>query len=361
MSRILVIDDDPDVTLTAVRVLSSEGHEVVTANDGDDGLRKVHEARPHLILCDVRMPRVSGHEVLRQIRREPTFTVTPFIFISTIGDRTDVRTAMNLGADDYVIKPFTPEELVETVRARLERNARFRERFDEQLEALRSSILLALPHELRTPLTGVLGFSQILLEDLDAMDPHDAQEMLRSIHAAGKRLQRVVENFVLYVQLRETNKQQPLRPTDEPAVSRPELVQNEALRQADECGRTTDLSLALENVSASVPPSFMRKICREIIDNGFKFSNPGQRVEVRWFARDGKTVLEVIDNGRGMTPEQIASIGALRQFERHYHEQQGVGLGLVTAHLLARSFGGEILVESSSGTAVRAILPHNGT
>jgi signal transduction histidine kinase len=360
MSQILVIDDDPEVLSSAEAFLGGAGYGVLLATDGDEGLDAVRRDKPDLILCDVRMPRVNGYDVIRSLRRDPALATIPFVFVSTLNDRADVRAAMNLGADDYLTKPFTKRELLQLVEARLTHYARFRRRFDEQIEALRNSILLALPHELRTPLTGVLGFSQILLEDLHQLDPADAQEMLSSIHGAGKRLQRVIENFVLYVQLRESDAKTPLSPGDEPCCSRLDLVQEEALRQADERGRMTDLRLDLHDVTASVPPSYMRKICSEIIDNGFKFSDPGQPVDVRWFGRGRQTVLEVADHGRGMTPQQIASIGALRQFERDLHEQQGIGLGLATAHLLVRSYGGRLEVESPRGTSVKALLPRNG-
>ena len=360
MSRILVIDDDPDILEQAELALTNAGHVVQIADDGDVAIDRLKTVRPHLILCDVRMPRVNGFEVLRAVRRDPGFAVAPFIFISTMNEWTEVRAAMNLGADDYLTKPFSNRDLLETVEARLAHFSRFRDRFEEKLEALRDSVLKALPHELRTPLTGVLGFSEILLEDLEHMERRDAEEMLSSIHASGKRLQRVVENFMLYVQLRESKTIKPLSPGDEPGFSRHDLIQEEAIKQADERGRVTDLSLSLEDVSAPVPPSFMRKICGEIIDNGFKFSDPGQRVEVRWFGSADTAVLQVTDNGRGMTPEQIASIGALAQFERDYHEQQGIGLGLATAHLLVRSYGGSIEVRSPGGTSVKAVLPRNG-
>ena len=360
MSQILVIDDDPDILESASVILRRSGHSVITAEDGDEGLALLRREHPSLVICDVRMPRVNGYEVLRKVRADPAFAVLPFVFISTINDRADVRAAMNLGADDYLTKPFTPRELRQLVQARLEHHARYHKRFDEQLETLRTGILQALPHELRTPLTGVLGFSQILLEDLDQLEPRDAQEMLASIHSAGKRLQRVVENFVLYVQLRESATGMPVSPGDEPECSRLDLIEEEALRQADERGRVGDLRLDLQDVTASVPPSYMRKICSEIVDNGFKFSDPGQRVDVRWFGRGKQTIFEVRDQGRGMTQQQIAAIGALRQFERDYHEQQGVGLGLATANLLVRSYGGQIEVASPRGTSVKALLPRNG-
>lgn len=359
MSQILVIDDDPDVLESAEAMLGKAGHSVLLADDGDEGLALLRREHPDMVLCDIRMPRVGGFDVLKSMRRDPAFAILPFVFVSTIADRADVRLAMNLGADDFLTKPFTARELVQMVEARLAHHARYRERFDSQLDALRSSILLALPHELRTPLTSVLGFSQILLEDLDKLDPKDAQEMLSSIQNAGRRLQRVIENFVLYIQLRENKTRPLLRHRHEPSSSRPDLVQEEAVRRADECGRRSDLDLDLQDVTAFVPPSYMRKICSEIIDNGFKFSDPGQRVEVRWFGQGRKTILEVSDHGRGMTPEQIASIGALQQFERAYHEQQGIGLGLATVHLLVRSYGGKIEVESPPGTSVKAVLPRN--
>ena len=93
------------------------------AGDGRDGLELIERVQPALILCDVRMPVLSGYDALSEVRRHPSLARVPFVLLSGVGVSTrDVRNGMNLGADDYLVKPFSADELLETVRARLARH-----------------------------------------------------------------------------------------------------------------------------------------------------------------------------------------------------------------------------------------------
>jgi DNA-binding response OmpR family regulator len=122
-SRILVIDDDADLRGLIAAALRDDGFEVLEAENGRVGVALATAQRPALILCDVRMPELDGFRALGELRRTPGTAHVPFVLLSGVGvTNQDVRHGMNLGADDYLVKPFTPEELRATVYARLRRH-----------------------------------------------------------------------------------------------------------------------------------------------------------------------------------------------------------------------------------------------
>jgi two-component system, NtrC family, response regulator AtoC len=127
-ARILVIEDDPIIRGNAVELLSEEGFDVMAAENGTTGIALVKARAPELVLCDIMLPGADGYAVLRAVRESDSTTHVPFIFLTARTDRADIRAGMNLGADDYITKPFTLEELLEAVRTRLRRAEELRSR-----------------------------------------------------------------------------------------------------------------------------------------------------------------------------------------------------------------------------------------
>ncbi|MBW4692433.1 MAG: EAL domain-containing protein [Lyngbya sp. HA4199-MV5] len=123
MTQILVIEDDPVVSALILKLLKVEAFEVLVANDGLTGVKLAQAYEPDLIICDIMMPEFDGYEVLQQLRHEPATATIPFIFLSAKADRTDLRQGMELGADDYLAKPFKRAELLGAIAARLDKHA----------------------------------------------------------------------------------------------------------------------------------------------------------------------------------------------------------------------------------------------
>jgi DNA-binding NarL/FixJ family response regulator len=119
--RVLLIDDDPRVRRQCAALLRLEGFEVAEANDGREGVAAAQAQRPEVIVCDVTMPRMNGHAALEALRANEKTAGAVFIFLTGNGEMTDLRMGMNLGADDYLVKPVDPEQLLAAVRARLKR------------------------------------------------------------------------------------------------------------------------------------------------------------------------------------------------------------------------------------------------
>lgn len=121
MKRILVTDDDAKLRKQFRTLLELEGYEIVEARNGREGVELARRERPDLMICDVTMPEMNGHRVLETLRNEPETAHLPFIFLTGWGEREDLRTGMNLGADDYLVKPIEPADLIAAVRARFRR------------------------------------------------------------------------------------------------------------------------------------------------------------------------------------------------------------------------------------------------
>jgi len=121
MKKILIIEDEPQMRQNIAELLRRRNYEPVTAENGRLGLEMASRDRPDLILCDITMPELDGHEVLRALRADLKFALVPFIFLTANGDRDCLRRGMNLGADDYLTKPVGADDLICAIETRLQR------------------------------------------------------------------------------------------------------------------------------------------------------------------------------------------------------------------------------------------------
>lgn len=362
-STILVIEDNDALRRSVVEVLTWEGYRVVQAPDGRQGLEILQKASPDLVICDIMMPDVDGYGVLETLRADPAFRTLPFIFLTALAEQSDIRQGMELGAVDYLPKPFAMRDLLAAVRAQLRRHSDYRQAADTRLETLSRQLITALPHELRTPLTAVLGYAELMIDDVQSMDPVEIKEYLSIIHDAGMRIKHLTENYLLYAQL-EVAAQRPgalsiLR--DQVSEQPTMLIASTALSVADAAKRPEDLSLALDEMglTLAISPEYLGRLVEELVINAFKFSEKGTTVHVSACGTPSGMVITIRDSGRGMTREQVASIGAHMQFERQYYEQQGTGLGLALARKLVQLHNGRLDISSGpgQGTTIRIELP----
>src|SRR5205823_4832747 len=156
---------------------------------------------PDLIICDINMPNLDGYGTLAALRENEATATIPFVFLSGASDKPNVRRGMEMGADDYLTKPFTHKELMAAVNTRLEKQAELQRHSEKKLDELRGNITLALPHELRTPLNGIMGLASLMMEDYATLPPKEVLESARYIHESAMRLHRLIENFLVFSQL----------------------------------------------------------------------------------------------------------------------------------------------------------------
>lgn len=119
--KILVIEDQEDVRENIAELLDLSNYEPITASNGKEGVKKALEVKPNLILCDIMMPEMDGYEVIYLISKNPEIASIPFIFLTAKSEMGDFRKGMNMGADDYITKPFEEMELLSAIERRLEK------------------------------------------------------------------------------------------------------------------------------------------------------------------------------------------------------------------------------------------------
>ena len=359
MKRILVVEDATSLRKDIIEMLDFEGFEAFGAANGQEGVEKALALKPELIICDIMMPIMDGFDVLAALRSEPATATIPFIFLTARADRLDIRQGMSHGADDYLTKPFTVHDLLNSVNARLEKNQQFKQAADQRLDSLRGNIILALPHELRTPLNVILGFSELMVADASILDTERTQEMARHINAAAHRLYHLTENYLTYAQTE-------LIASDAKLMERyrrgflvfpVSAVRHYAHERVRALGRENDFSIDLIEVECiGLAEEYLKKLVTELTDNACKFSAEGTPVTLSSQLDDNFYTLTWHDHGRGMTPEQIANVGAYNQFERRLYEDQGSGLGLIICSRLIELAGGKLTIDSAQGAGTKVAI-----
>lgn len=354
MKKILVIDDAEFILESTSTLLKFEGYEVFTAPDGEEGVAAAKEHQPDLILCDISMPKLDGYGVLDQLRSNPETETTPFIFLTAFTEKSNMRTGMEKGADDFLVKPYTRDELIAAINAQWNKHSLIEKKVHEKVEEVGRNVTYALPHEFRTVLNEVIGSAKYLNNASEVVESEEIQELSDDIIFSANRLMKITENFLTYVRIESfvgsPSKKKQLRSyrTEEPNA----MVFDFASLKAEKYDRFEDLVFdgGVDHVTVEISSESFHKLIDELLDNAFRFSETGTKVTVKTWLEGDFMFFKIQDNGRGMNEEQISGIAALAQFERTIYEQQGVGLGLVISKRLAELHDGVFEIQSKEGT-----------
>lgn len=136
MKKILLIEDNQDIRETTADILMLADFEVQTAENGKVGVTKAKSFHPDIIVCDIMMPELDGYGVLHILSKNPETNHIPFIFLTAKSEKDDLRKGMNLGADDYLTKPFEEADLLDAIEIRLKKNERLRQEFSKNVQGI---------------------------------------------------------------------------------------------------------------------------------------------------------------------------------------------------------------------------------
>lgn len=349
---ILIVDDEVSILSVFALALRAEGYEVFTADSAMAGLETARTLQPRLIICDVHMPGTGGKDLLQMLRADPGLASTQIVLMTGNPQAATPREGMEIGADDFLLKPIDRESLLRCVAARL-RRADVREQAEARLiEDIRKDLRAILPHELLTPLSGVVGITRILRDDWRDLPPPEVDDLLSSLDESGARLERTLRNYLHLVDLQDAPPAEPAAPID--AQDAADLLGALAHAVAERHERADDLAAtAIAPASVRVSETDLSVIAEELIENAFGFSERGSTVQVS-LTPDG--CLTVRDSGRGMDPEKARAIRAFKQFDRKDFEQQGLGLGLLLAHRVADRSGARIFLDSELGRGTQVTV-----
>ena len=349
MKTILLIDDEEGMRFTFGTALRDQGYHVIEADSGATGLHLARQHLPGVILTDIQMPGGDGSTLLRDIRRDPSLRATQVVLMTGKAELVPPRKGMEDGADDFLLKPFSFEDLVKCMEARFNRAAIPWRVGDQALTQLRSLVPPQLPHEFFTPMAGIIGLTEVLRSDLATLTQPEVSDIVEDIHHSALHLHRTIRNYLLILDLQ---------------IAAPETLVGALLpRQVEDCieagvrealrlnPRRDDITIRIEAPSLPVKATDLSRIVEELVDNACKFSRKGTPVKVEM---NPAGQLTVTDQGRGLTAGDIEQIGAFQQFDRKKYEQQGLGLGLVVVQKLAALSAAKFSIQSQPGEGTEA-------
>lgn len=339
-------------------------YEVMLAANGREGLERLTQRKPALIISDIMMKEIDGYEFCQIVQAESAWVDIPFIFLTAKRRAEDIRRGKQLGVDDYLTKPFLPDDLLVIVQAKIERAQARQAVARAEVTTLKDELTMMIGHELRTPLTYIHGYLELMASGRNALTEEELTTYLRGIKIGSDRLGQVVQDVLTWLAIRTgkaEHKYQVLARVDEQLTALLHLSIARFAERAQERG----VELVLE-IPPSLPPlracrTQIEEILRQLLDNAIKFSlAEGGVVRVVALETPEGIQVSVQDHGVGIPAHQLPYIfEPMLQINRSQYEQQGTGLGLAIARAYVELHGGHIWVESEpkQGSTFYFVLP----
>lgn len=365
MAQILVIEDEEHIRSELTDWLHFEGYAVCEAADGQQGIKAAKAYKPDLILCDIAMPMMNGHEVLVELRSDPLLRQTPFVFLTAAAGREAMRKGMNMGADDYLTKPFTHAEVMRAVEARLQQKSLHeaevdaqRELFDSALSEererflLKSRLVAMLSHDFRNALALVLSASGMLRNYGDRMSPERIGNQLDLIDGSVHLLLQMLDDMLVIAEMDEGHLSFKPELVDVAALAE-KLVQEARLIH----GQTHEILFRCD-VAAPLwlDPKLLRHILTNLVSNAVKYSPPATIVTIELTEQRDGVHLCVADQGIGIPQDAVEHLFDPFYRAANARGAKGTGLGLTIVKQAVDLHEGKIAVTDNDGRGTRFLI-----
>ncbi len=379
---VLVVEDNPDLNLFISQTLA-QNYRVVSAMDGEEGLEKAVRIQPDLIVSDVMMPRMSGDQLVEALRKLPEMDFTPIIMLTAKADESLRLKMLSGGVQDYLLKPFSAEEVKARVK-NLVQMKKAREVLQKELNSKQDDISVLLndlilakqeqeisnaklkqinndldsfiyiaSHDLKAPITNIEGLFNVLNKRLE----HQYDEK-------DKAIRKMIEDSILkfratIMHLTEISKVQNYYNSNKELLSFRQVI-DDVLEDVNplinEAGAEVKLDLEVDEVYFA--PKNLRSIIYNLISNGIKYRSMRETpvVQIITCKKEDKIIMEVKDNGLGIAQEQLPKLFTM--FKRLHSHIEGTGVGLYMIKRMIENGQGSIEVESDleKGSTFRVIF-----
>lgn len=371
--KILIVDDLPKNLMVLGNILLKENFQIAYAKNGKEALAQALEADFDLILLDIMMPEMDGFEVCSILRDDERTAKTPIIFLTAKNDTESIIKGFDVGAQDYLTKPFNTNELLARVHTHLELkenrqkleilNNELEDKVKERtaelekankkiatLDKAKSAFLGLISHEIRTPLNGIIGFLDILKQSIQ----DENKELIDMTAEAAERLFDFSELSLLITQLNVDTYE--LQNKDIDFVHILETVR-ENIHQKWKGEKTVDFQQSNQSQTSilKLDQVLIEKVLYSLLDNAVKFSAEKAKVDLNLYNESGYLVCEIHDNGSGFTDEALSHVFEPFSGEKQ-HDIEGFGLNLAAAKLIVQAHEGRIEVDNKADKGAKVSL-----
>jgi two-component system sensor histidine kinase/response regulator len=370
---ILIVDDNPHNLQVLGKLLQENKYEIEFATNGKAALEWLKVKQFDLILLDINMPGMTGFEVCTKIRSNPDLNNVPVIFLSAETERESILKGFELGAQDYLTKPFDSRELLVRVRTHLvlkdslekleklnksleekviDRTQQLRDA-NEKLGALnlklldldraKSEFLNLISHEIRTPLNGIIGPLELLKEPASASE---ISELVEILDVSVKRLEKFALNALLITKLK--TKQFEIK-KDKIHISK--LI-NEVINEAKEKIQSENIQIKRnDEITGDLiygEAGLIKKCIGNILDNAILFSPKDGTIEINTYIEDQTIICEIKDNGTGFAKGAVDRVFELFA-TGNARKDNSTGIGLSIAYMIMEAHRGSIIIGNNPG------------
>ena len=368
---ILIVDDDAQNLKLLNAALSEAGYGVAVANGGAVCFKVLEKRHPDLILCDVIMPEIDGYEVCRRLKASPEHRDTPLIFLTSRTDTEDLLRGFEVGAVDYVTKPFNKAELLARVRTHTElkqardtilENSRQLESLNQRLKTLdaeKNHFLGIVAHDLKNPLTTIMMSAEMVEDRADKVSEEQLVDYMQMIQRNASRIRTIIMNLLDVNRIESGKLAVDLKPFDlRDFIARlldqyRDKAERKQIRMHLEAPQETVLLVSDENI--------VYQIGDNLLSNALKYSPPDRHVFVSVRAESDSVSFSIRDQGPGFTAEDKQKL--FEKFARLSAQptagESSTGLGLSIVKRLCELLAGDIHCESepNEGTTFTVTLP----
>jgi signal transduction histidine kinase len=356
---VLVIDDEESMRDSCSLILAKEGFQTHTAENGEIGLEKIQELKPDLALIDLKMPGISGFEVLEKAQEEdPNLIAVVITGYATVESAVE---AMKKGAYDFLPKPFTPEELRIIIRRGLERRKLIleTETLRKEKKRMEENFITMVSHQLRSPLVAIVQYFEVILGGMAGDVGPKQKDMLLK---ARSRLNALLELINDWLDIARMNGGQIVDKLKPMAVGPCLKTLIEFLQpHAQENGVSLRMTRPAGSDLVMGDKESLDQVFTNLVSNAIKYNRPGGSVTVSVEEKEAVIAVSVADTGIGIPEEHLPFI-----FDQFYRvkrtedqKSKGSGLGLTIAKKIVELHGGKIEVSSvpGEGSIFRCLLP----
>lgn len=348
---VLIVDDVPTNVMLVQAILKKEGYTLLTTDSGAKALRIAQDKHPNLILLDIMMPEMDGYEVLQHLKSNPDTNNIPVIIMSALSDMQSIVKGYQLGATEYVTKPFQREELVKRVAHRYELFSikRIKQELESTIES-RDTLYSVIAHDLRSPLGSLkmMNNAILMMVDQETISP-EVFEMLQMMNKTSEEIFQLLDNLLKWAKNR-LNKQSIFKqPTDINSIinSTVEMYIPVAGQKSITIS-TLDMD---KELMGDVDIDMLKTIIRNLVSNAIKFTFEGGTVIISTTTEKDEVIISVKDSGKGIKKEdQIKLLKADTHFTSYgTKNEKGSGLGLMLCKDFVEAHGGKLWFESEEG------------